>query len=50
MEKNIYNHANLTRMKKLGEKKKNKKQKKQKTGVLVELDLPSAGGGTEARV
>ena len=40
MEKNISNHANLGRMKELGEK----------TGVLLGLDLPSVGGGTEAGV
>ena len=40
MEKNKQNHAKLGKMKKLGGK----------TGVLVGLDLPSAGGGTEAGV
>ena len=40
MEKNIETHAKLSRMKILGGK----------TGVLVELDLPSAGGGTEEGV
>ena len=40
VEKNIQNHAKLSRMKELGGK----------TGVLGGLDLPSAGGGTEARV
>ena len=40
MEKNIQNHAKLSRTKELGGK----------TGVLVRLDLPSAGGGTEAGV
>ena len=40
MEKNIQNHAKLSRMKELGGK----------TGVLGGLDLPSAGGGTEAGV
>ena len=39
-EKNIYNHTNISRMKELG----------RKTGVLVGLDLRSAGGGTEAAV
>ena len=34
------NHAKLSRMKELGGK----------TGVLVRLDLPSVGGGTEAGV
>jgi len=38
MEKNIQNHAKLSRMKELGGK----------TGVLGGLDLPSAGRGTEA--
>ena len=38
MEKNIQNHAKLRRRKELGGK----------TGVLEGLDLPSAGGGTEA--
>ena len=37
---NILTHAELCRMKELGGK----------TGVLVGLDLPSAGGGTEAGV
>ena len=40
MEKNIWNHAKLGRMRELGGK----------TGVLVGLDLPLAGGGTEAVV
>ena len=40
MGKNIQNHAKLSRMKEL----------EGKTGVLVRLDLPSAGGGTEAGV
>ena len=40
MEKNIWNHAKLGRMKELGGK----------TGVLEGLDLPSVGGGTEAGV
>ena len=40
VEKNIQNHAKLSRMKELGGK----------TGVLVRLDLPSEGGGTEAGV
>ena len=40
VEKNIQNHAKLSRMKELGGK----------TGVLGGLDLPSAGGGTEAGV
>ena len=40
MEKNVYNHTEVGRMKELGGK----------TGVLVGLDLPSAGGGTEAGV
>ena len=39
-EKSIQNHAKLDRMKELGGK----------TGVLVGLDLPSAGGETEAGV
>ena len=39
-EKNIQNHTKLGRMKELGEK----------TGVLVGLDLPSAGGGKAAGV
>ena len=39
-EKHIQNHPKLSRMKKLGGE----------TGVLVGLDLPSAGGGTEAGV
>ena len=39
MEKNIQNHTKLSRTKELGGK----------TGVLVGLDLPSAGGGTEER-
>ena len=40
MEKNIQNHAKLSRRKELGGK----------TGVLVGLALPSAGGGAEAGV
>ena len=40
MENNIENQAKLGRMKELGGK----------TGVLVGLDLPLAGGGTEAGV
>ena len=40
MEKNIKSHAKHSRTKELGGK----------TGVLVGLDLPSAGGGTEAGV
>ena len=40
MEKNIYNHIKLGRMKELG----------REIGVLVELDLPLLGGGTEAGV
>ena len=40
VEENIQNHAKLGRMKELGGK----------TGVLEGLDLPSAGGGTEAGV
>ena len=40
MEKNIQTHAKPGRMKGLGGK----------TGVLVGLDLPLAGGGTEAGV
>ena len=40
MVKNIQNHTELSRTKELGGK----------TGVLVGLDLPSAGGGTEAGV
>ena len=40
MEKNIQSHAKLSRMKEL----------RGKTGVLVGLDLPPVGGGTEARV
>ena len=39
-EKNTQNHAKLSRMKELGGE----------TGVLVTLDLSSAGGGTEAGV
>ena len=39
-EKKIQNHAKLGRRKELGGK----------TGVLVRLDLPLVGGGTEARV
>ena len=38
MEKNVYNHTEVGRMKELGGK----------TGVLVGLDLPSARGATEA--
>ena len=37
MEKNTQNHAKLRRMKEL----------RGETGVLVGLDLPSEGGGTE---
>ena len=40
MKNHIENHAKLSKMKELGEK----------TGVLVEVDLPSAGGRTEAGV
>ena len=40
MGKNTWTHAKLGRMKEPGGK----------TGVLVGLDLPSAGGGTEAGV
>ena len=40
MEKKIEDHAKLSRTKELGGK----------TGVLVGLDLPSVGGGTEAGV
>ena len=40
MEKSIQNHAKLGGTKELGEK----------TGVLVGLDLPLVGGGTEAGV
>ena len=40
MGKNTQNQAKLGRMKELG----------RKTGVLVGLDLPSVGGGTEAGV
>ena len=40
MEKNIWSQAKLSRMKEQGGK----------TGVSVGLDLPSAGGGTEAEV
>ena len=40
VEKNIWNHAKLGRTKELGGK----------TGVLVGLDLPSEGRGTEAGV
>ena len=39
-EKNIQNHTKLGRMKELGGK----------TGVLLGLDIPSMGGGTEAGV
>ena len=39
-ENNMQNHPKLCRTKELGGK----------TGVLVGLDLPSAGGGTEAGV
>ena len=38
MEKNIQNHAKLSRTKELGGK----------TGLLVGLDLPSVGRGIEA--
>ena len=40
VEKNVYNHTKVSRMKELGGK----------TGVLVGLGLPSVGGGTEAGV
>ena len=40
VEKNTYNHAKLGRTKELGEK----------TRVLVGLDLPLVGEGTEAGV
>ena len=40
MEKNTQNHAKLSRTKELGGK----------TGVLIGLDLPSAGGGLEAGI
>ena len=40
VEKNIWNHAKLGRTKELGGK----------TGVLVGLDLPSAGGGHKAGI
>ena len=40
MDKNIQNHAKLSRMKELGGK----------TGVFIGLDLPSAGERTEAGV
>ena len=40
MEKNIYNYVKLNRVKELGGN----------TGVLVELDMPLAGGGTEPAV
>ena len=40
MERNIKNHAKLGKTKELG----------RKIGVLVGLDLPSVGGGTEAGV
>ena len=40
VEKNTYNHTKLGRMKELVGK----------TGVLVRLDLPLVGGGTEAGV
>ena len=40
LEKNIWNHAKLGGMKELG----------RKTAVLVGLDLPLVGGGTEAGV
>ena len=36
MEKSVYNHTKVGRMKELGGK----------TGVLVAMDLPSAGGGS----
>ena len=39
-EENTENHAKLSKTKELGKK----------TGVLVGLDLPSTGGGTEAGV
>ena len=39
-EKNIWNHTKLSRRKELGEK----------SGVLVGLNLPSVGRGTEAGV
>ena len=39
-EKNIQNHTRLSRMKELGEK----------TGVLAGLNMPLAGGETEAGV
>ena len=39
-EKNVRNHKKLSRMKQLGGK----------TGVLVGLDLPLVGGGTDAEV
>ena len=38
MEKNTQNHVKSSRMKELGGE----------TGLLVGLDLPSVGGGTEA--
>ena len=40
MKNHIENHAKLSKMKELGEK----------TGVLVGVDISSAGGGTEAGV
>ena len=40
MEKDIWNHRKLGRMKELGGK----------IGVLVGLDLPLVGGGTESGV
>ena len=40
MEKNTYNHTKLGRMKELVGK----------TGLLVGLDLPLVGGGTDAGV
>ena len=40
LQQSAANHAKLSRMKELGEK----------MGVLVGLDLPSEGGGTEAGV
>ena len=40
MEKNIETHAKLCRMKELGGE----------TRVLIELDLPFTGGGTEVGV
>ena len=40
MEKNKWNHAKLSRTEEL----------EGKTGVLLGLDMPSVGGGAEARV